>query len=162
MPYTGISSTLISVDPDKMYNFSTPSQSALAGSSNRGAPDLRPTPYLVSRDSTTSLSEIGRTKKHARQLSNTSANVSTSDVRAMSVSPTQLGSDEVSEAAALAPPRDSGAGGSDVLVFGADGSVRFSGGSERYGTLGETEASDIRSDSGEATLPPPYAHYGLN
>ena len=45
-----------------------------------------------------------RKKKHAHQLSNTSAGVLTSDVRTMSASPTQLAPDEVSELAALALP----------------------------------------------------------
>ncbi|TBU57587.1 hypothetical protein BD310DRAFT_880522 [Dichomitus squalens] len=161
VPYTGISSTLISADPDKPYNFVAPSQSMFGGGSNRGEQDLRPTPYLVPRESTTSLSEIRRAQKHMRELSNSSTNASTADVRAMSVSPTQFGSDEAPEAVASSVLRDGGTGGG-VMVFGADGSVRFSGGSERIGSLGETEVSDVRSESGETTLPPPYAHYSIN
>ena len=159
-PFTSISPALISIDPDKMYDFPTPSQSALGGSSNRGAPDLRPTPYLVPRDSTTSLSEMGRSKKHAHQLSNTSASVSTSDVRAMSVNATQLGSNEAPQAAHQAPPREDGPASGNVIGFGGDGVVLE--GSERDGMLGELEASDVRSDSGETTLPPPYADYRLH
>ncbi|PIL28633.1 hypothetical protein GSI_08675 [Ganoderma sinense ZZ0214-1] len=161
MPYSGMSSTLLSVDPNKLYAFSTPPTSVIASSSSSsGSPDpLRPTPYLVPRDS---MSEIRKGKKHARELSNESAanlSVTTSDMRATSASPSQLGS-------SVDGQDEADAASGDILRFDADGAARLSlslgsalGGSLGLGAFSDIGASDVGSNSGEATLPPPYANY---
>ncbi|KAI1784931.1 hypothetical protein LXA43DRAFT_900815 [Ganoderma leucocontextum] len=171
VPYSGLSSTLISVDPNKLYASTTPPTSVLGGSgTSSSSPDdrdrdpLRPRPYLVPRES---LSDLRGGKKHIRELSNSNESppnmsMSTSDVRAPTASPSQLGSADGRQGG-----EDEGGDG-DVLRFDGDGAARLSLslslGSAVGGGLGlgfsDAGASDVASHSGEAaTLPPPYAHY---
>ena len=155
VPHSG-SALNISDDPSKFM----PQTSALCSSSN--SPEdhdpLRPTPYLVARSSTASLSQAlgAGSKKHIRELSNatsseSAANMSTSasETRAMSASPDQLGSAEGQDAG------DRGGDGDrheDVLRFDARGEERHLG--LNFEDVG---GSDVATNSGEVTLPPPYS-----
>ncbi|KAM5545405.1 hypothetical protein V8D89_001018 [Ganoderma adspersum] len=180
VPYSGLSSTLISVDPNKLYAFTTPPTSDIASSSS-GSPDdrdrdpLRARPYLVPRESTAdSLSDLhkggkgSKSEKHVRELSNSNSSaanlsVTTSDAaaHATTASPSQLGS-------SVNGRDDADADSGDVLRFDADGAARLStslslgsaiGGSLGLGAFSDIGASDVGSNSGEAMLPPPYANY---
>ena len=109
-----------------------------------------------------------KSQKHARELSNESAanlSVTTSDAaRATTASPSQLGSSVDGRDHADADADNDG----DVLRFDADGAARLStslslgsaiGGSLGLGAFSDIGVSDVASNSGEATLPPPYANY---
>ncbi len=164
VPYSGFSSTLLSVDPNKLYEFSTAPTSVIgssSASSDRDRDPLRPRPYLVPRESTAdSLADLrkGGDTKHARTLSaattNTNTNMSASDVRVATASPSQLGSAYSGDGDAEG---EGGAGAGDARLDS------LSLGSAIGGSLGlafsDIGASDVGSNSGEATLPPPYALY---
>lgn len=75
MPYSGLPSTLLSVDPNKLYAFPTPPTSVLGGTASFSSPDereqdrdhLRPTPHLVARESMAdSLSDMYARGQEAR------------------------------------------------------------------------------------------------
>ena len=179
MPYSGLSSTLLSVDPNKLYALSTPPTSVLGSSSDERERDrdpLRPTPYLVPRESTTdSTSDIrkGKGKKHARELSASNESATrlsaTSDaLRSTSASPSQLGSADGDEGNRDRDRDGDGERDGDVLRFDDDERARLSrsltlgsaiGGSLHLGFSDFGGSSEVGSNSGEATLPPPYAHY---
>ncbi|KAM5546241.1 hypothetical protein V8D89_000367 [Ganoderma adspersum] len=155
LPYSDPSSTLVSDDRSKL----TSPMSAF-GSSSDASEDhdpLRPTPYLVARESIMIPGAGG--KKHIRELSDpTSASstgnmsMSMSDVRETIANPPQLGS---------ADGQDAGHGGGGG--YGDRGVMRSDASSapppSRSLGLGfeDVAASDVASNSGEATLPPPYS-----
>ena len=103
---------------------------------------------------------------HARELSNSNESaanlsVTTDAARATTASPSQLGS-------SVDGQHDADADSGDVLRFDADGAARLStslslgsaiGGSLGLGAFSDIGVSDVASNSGEATLPPPYANY---
>ncbi|KAM5546242.1 hypothetical protein V8D89_000368 [Ganoderma adspersum] len=159
VPYSGPSAPLASGDLSKL----TPPTSTVGNSSD--SPEdhdpLRPTPYLIARSSTTSLSQAlgAGGKKHMRELSNatsidsTAANTSTggSEIRAMSVIPDQLGSTD---------PQDAGDGGGDGDSLRDEDVLRFDVRVEaRPLGLGfeDVGSSDVASTSGEMCPPPPYS-----
>ncbi len=160
MPYSGPSSTLVSVDPSNL----TPPMTVLGGSPAVSAPEdnslLHPTPYLVSRGYTTSGSQPG-SKTHMRELAS-AANMptGTSDLRATATSPSKL--DFAAEGqntgnAGNGNADGDGARDGDILRLEAGGAVPPS----HLLGLGfeDTGTSDIASNSGEGTLPPPYTRY---
>ena len=152
VPYSGHSAQHTD-DPSKL----TPSVSGL-GSSSHSPEDhdpLRPTPYLVARSSTGSLSQAfgASSKKHIRELSNTTssesaANISTSasETRAVSASPDQLDS---AEGQGVSGGDDDGDRDEDVVRFGQARPLGLD--------FEDVGASDVATNSGEVTLPPPYS-----
>ena len=152
--------TLVSDDQSKL---TSPASCLDSSPDATEDPDpLRPTPYLVAHESTTSSSPIRASggKKHMRELSDPNStsstanmSMSTSDVRDITASPPQLGSEDGQNARSGGGDGDEG--GPDVVQFDPSGAPPLS----RSLGLGfeDAAASEVASNLGEATLPPPYS-----
>ena len=152
--------TLVSDDRSKLTSPASCLDSSPDATEDRDS--LRPTPYLVAHESTTpsSLLRGSGGKKHMRELSDPTStsstanmSMSTSDVRDITASPPQLGS--VDGQNARSGGGDGDEGGPDIMQFDLSRAPPLSR-SLGFG-FEDVVASDLVSNSGEATLPPPYS-----